>query len=161
MRRKAVVATSVVAMLVLGAVLATTGGAQGQQGQTLKFVTKGGKFSFVDHKPRAKRNEDLGAGDQFMISTPAFSGAKRAGTLDATCTATLGGKNGRGICQGVYTLPSGDIYISARLTPSDTVRGAVTGGTRAFTGARGTFTSVDRPGEKGGDPSDDTITLLP
>jgi len=39
--------------------------------------------------------------------------------------------------------------------------GSVVGGTRAYAGARGTFTSKDRPGEAAGDPSDDTLTLLP
>jgi hypothetical protein len=49
----------------------------------------------------------------------------------------------------------------ARLTPDDKVDGAVGGGNGAYGGARGTFTSIDRPGEKNGDPSDDTIVLLP
>ena len=51
--------------------------------------------------------------------------------------------------------------MSARLSADDETAGAVVGGTGAYVGARGTFSSVDRPGEAGGDPSDETITLLP
>jgi hypothetical protein len=43
---------------------------------------------------------------------------------------------------------------------SGNVTGAIVGGTGAYAGARGTFTSVDRPGGDNA-PSDDTITLLP
>jgi len=50
---------------------------------------------------------------------------------------------------------------SARLSADDTTSGVVVGGSGAYLGARGTFTSVDRPGEANGDPSDDTIKLLP
>jgi hypothetical protein len=61
---------------------------------------------------------------------------------------------------GVYALADGAIFLAARLTPADDVAGPIVGGTRAFAGARGTFTSKARPREAGGDPSDETITLL-
>lgn len=160
MRRNAVIAGSVIASLVTGAVLATTGGAQEQGGQTIKLVTKNARFNLVDHRPRT-RGENFGIGDQFSISTPAFRGGKRVGSLDAACFVTLGGKKGRGVCDGVYNLKDGDIYIAVRLRSSDAIGGAVVGGTGAYVGARGSFKSVDRKGNKGGDPSDDTITLLP
>lgn len=57
----------------------------------------------------------------------------------------------------------GEIHILVRIPLSvegDTA-GSVVGGTRAYAGARCTFTSKDRPGEAAGDPSDDTLTLLP
>ena len=65
--------------------------------------------------------------------------------------------------RGIYTLAGGEIHLLARLDVSeegDTV-GSIVGGTRAYAGARGTFISRDRRGERGGDPSDDTLTLLP
>jgi hypothetical protein len=151
---------SVVAVLSGGAFLATSGGAQTQGGQTIQLVTKNAKFKFVDTRPR-QHSDNLGAGDSFMISAPAYQAGKRAGRLDATCTGTLGGKHGRGVCEGVYDLAGGDIYVSARLTSSNNTRGAVTGGTGSYAGKQGTFQTVDRKGTKGGDPSDDTITLLP
>jgi hypothetical protein len=64
------------------------------------------------------------------------------------------------VCTGVYALSEGELHLQARLAEAD-VHGSVVGGTGAYAGARGTFRSVDRPGEAGGDPSDDTITLLP
>ena len=158
MRRTAVIATSVMALLGMGAFLAASGGAQEQGGQTINLVTKNFSFKFIDHRPRARGEEDASAGDQFLLSGPAFKAGKRVGRVSAQCTFTRGGKNTSGICSGVYALRGGDIYVAARLRPTDTVRGAVVGGTGEYIGARGTFKSVDR---QGGDPSDDTITLLP
>jgi hypothetical protein len=162
MRRTVVVAGSVVAALAAAGVLAVSGGAEAPSGKTLQYISKGGTFKFVDTAPKARSEEDASSGDQFLISTLLYTTAnKRVGTIDARCTFTRGGKNLRGVCDGVYDLPDGDIYLLTRLTPSDTIAGTVVGGTGAFVGARGTFKSVDRPGEKGGDPSDETITLLP
>ena len=162
MQRTAIIAGSVVAALATGGVLAVNGGAQAPTGQTIQLVEKGGSEKFVDVPPRARREFDASTGDTFLFSSGLFDGAnKRAGKLDVRCDFTKGGRKPRGICDGVFALADGDLFITARLTTSDTVTGAVIGGTGAYTGARGTFTSVDRPGEKGGDPSDDTITLLP
>ena len=65
-----------------------------------------------------------------------------------------------GVCEGVFSLPTGDLYAAAKLSNGRTTTGAITGGTRAYAGASGTFKSVTR---SGGDnaPSDTTITLLP
>jgi hypothetical protein len=145
-----------------GGVAAVSGGAQEPTGKTIKLVSKGGDFKFVDVPPKARSEEDARAGDQFALAVPLYSGAnKRVGTLDARCTFTKGGKNGRGLCDGIYTLADGQIHVTARLSNDDDTSGSVSGGTGAYAGARGTFKSVDRPGEKGGDPSDETITLLP
>jgi hypothetical protein len=61
------------------------------------------------------------------------------------------------LCTAVAHLADGDLYLETRFTPvngpSD-VRGAVTGGTGAYLGARGEFTMV-------GSPSTDTFTILP
>ncbi len=162
MRRTAVLAGSIAVALGIAGVLAVTGGAEAPAGTTLKFVSKGGVFKFVDAAPRAKREEDASSGDAFLISTGIYSTAsKRLGTLDAHCTFTRGGRRLRGVCTGIYDLPGGEIHVSARLSADDETAGAVVGGTGAYVGARGTFSSVDRPGEAGGDPSDETITLLP
>lgn len=125
-------------------------------------MSKGGTFKFVDAPPRARSEEDASSGDAFLLSTPLYTRAnKRAGTLDARCTFTKGGRNLRGVCDGIYTIAKDEVHIIARLSPEDDVRGSVVGGTGAYAGARGTFSSVDRPGQAGGDPSDETITLLP
>jgi len=74
-----------------------------------------------------------------------------------------GDRTPRAQCTGIYDLPDGEIHLSARLSADDTTSGVVRSwaGSGTYLGARGTFTSVDRPAEANGDPSDDTIKLLP
>lgn len=162
MRRTTIMAGSTVAALAAAGVLAVSGGAEAPAGQVIKVVEKGAATEkFVDVAPKAKRGFDASSGDAFLFSTPLFDAAnKRVGNLDVRCDFTKGGRASRGICAGVFDLAGGDILISARLSPSGKVEGAVVGGTGAYAGARGTFTSVDRPGGDNA-PSDDTITLLP
>lgn len=166
MRRKAVfVITSLVAVLATGAILAVSGGAQAPGVRTLEFVSKNFSFKLVDNPPRSRgRNAPPGAGDAFVLSGVVTdrAGARR-GSIGAACTVTKGGPRGSSVCEGVYALADGEIHILARLDFSDEgdTAGSVVGGTRAYAGARGTFISKDRRGESGGDPSDDTFTLLP
>ena len=161
MQRSTILAGSVVAALATAGVLAVSGGAEAPSGQTIQVVERGGSEKFVDVAPRARGGFNVSAGDAFLFSSPLFNGAnKRVGTLDARCTFTRGGKQARGICEGVFALADGDLLLSARLSVSGSVKGAIVGGTGAYAGARGTFTSVDRPGGDNA-PSDDTITLLP
>ena len=159
MRRIPIISTAVVAALATGGILAVSGGAQAPTGQTIRFSEKTIAEKFVDAPPRA-RGDDAGAGDAFLFSNQLRSAArKRIGTLDAKCTFTRGGRNARGVCEGVFALPDGDLYASARLSTSNDTTGAITGGTRAYVGARGTFTTVDRPNDNA--DTQTTITLLP
>lgn len=162
MRRTTIITGSAVAALATAGVLAVSGGAQAPTtGQTIEFVEKGGTFKFVDTPPRAKSDFDASAGDLFVFSTPLYTSAnKRYGVLNAKCTFTKGGRAASGVCEGVFSLPNGDLYAAAKLSNGKTTTGVITGGTRAYAGARGTFKSVTR---SGGDnaPSDTTITLLP
>lgn len=162
MRRTAIIAGSVIAALGAGGILAVSGGAESPDAQTLKYVTKNCSFHFSDVPPRSRgREPQPAAGDGFAISCRVFNeAATRVGTLDATCTFTKGGRAGRGVCEGTYALPDGTLYLLASASTGDTTKGAVVGGDGAYAGAHGTFTSVDRPGQAGGDPSDDTFTLL-
>jgi hypothetical protein len=163
-RTVAIIAGSVVAALATGGVIAVSGGAQTPGGQTIQLVTKNFRFKAIDVPPRERGREPSGRGDGFVISARVTDrGGARRGTFDAKCTLTRGGRNGSALCEGAYTLSEGQIFLQARFRNSDEgdVNGAVVGGTRAYAGARGTFKTVDRPGERGGDPSDDTITLLP
>ena len=164
MQRKTIIAGGLVAALAMGGVLAVTGGAQTPSAQTVKLVTKNYEFKAIDVAPRERNRESIGRGDSFVISALVTDDAgARKGNFDVTCTATRGGRNGRAVCHGGYSLKEGALYLTTVFKNSDegNVSGAVSGGTRAYAGARGTFVSVDRPGERGGDPSDDTITLLP
>jgi hypothetical protein len=159
MRRIPIISAAVVAALATGGILAVSGGAQAPTGQTIQFSEKTITEKFVDAPPRA-RGENAGGGDMFLFSNQLRSAAnKRVGTLDAKCTFTRGGRSARGLCEGVFALPDGDLYASARLSTANNTTGAITGGTRAYVGARGTFTTVDPPNERS-DPQT-TITLLP
>jgi hypothetical protein len=161
MRRIPVVLGAVAVAVGTAGAITATGGAQEGGGETIELISKGGSFRFIDERPAARSEEDASAGDQFILSVPlSTAGGKRVGVLDAQCTFTKPGKNIRGLCEGAYSLPKGQIFIAARLSNND-ARGAVVGGTGAYVGARGTVSSIDRPGEKNGDPSDETIKLLP
>jgi hypothetical protein len=167
MRRKAVIViTSLVAALATGAILTVSGGAQSPGGRTVELVTKNFRFKAVDNPPRSSsRNAPPGTGDTFVISALVTDRAgARLGDFHATCSVTRGGRRAVGVCEGIYALTDGEIHLLARLdlsSDSGDTDGSVVGGTRAYAGARGTFASRDRPGESGGDPSDDTLTLLP
>lgn len=162
MQRPAIIAAAVLTALATGGVLAVSGGAQAPTGRTIQLVEKPYTEKFIDVKPRARREFDASAGDAFVFSARLLDSANnRAGTLYARCDFIKGGRRFGGVCTGVFALGDGDLLLSARLSEADTVTGAIVGGTGAYANARGTFTSVDRPGEAGGDPSDDTITLLP
>lgn len=162
MRRMSVLLAASIAALGAGGIAATTGGAQDGAGETIRLVSKGGSFKFIDEPPKSRGGEDTTAGDRFLLTVPlSRPGDGRVGTLDAECTFTKGGSRRlRGICEGAYSLKGGEIFILARLA-DETTTGAVVGGTGDYVGARGTFRSKDRPGRKNGDPSDDTIVLLP
>jgi hypothetical protein len=158
-----VVVAAGVCAAALGGILAASGGAQVTGEQTIKLVEKNCAYKFTDVAPRqSSRNAPPGSGDSFTINCGEFTAQNaRTGTLDARCTATKGGSHVRGVCDGVFDLADGHLYVAASLTPSSTTTGVVTGGDRAYAGARGTFTSVDRPSKSGDAPADNTITLIP
>lgn len=164
MQRAAVVFGAVVAALAAGGVMAVSGGAQDPAGQTINLVTKNFEQKVIDAPPLERNPESIGRGDRFVLEADVVDAAgTRRGNFDVVCTATRGGSKGRLVCEGAYSLKEGAVYVTTvfRNTGTGDVSGAVIGGTRAYAGARGTFTTIDRPGDRGGDPSDDTITLLP
>lgn len=164
MQRAAVVFGVVVAALAAGGVLAVSGGAQAPDGQTINLVTKNFEYKAIDNPPLERNPEWIGRGDRFVLEADVTdAGGTRRGNYDVVCAATKGGSKGRVVCEGAYSLKEGALYLMTvfKNTGGGDVSGAIIGGTRAYAGARGTFTTIDRPGDKGGDPSDDTITLLP
>lgn len=161
-RSAAIVATTAVALGAGAAVLTVSGGAQTPGERTIKLVDRNCAMKFIDVPPRGRgRMAPPGAGDSGTLSCRLENAAgARVGSVDSVGQFTVGGRNGRGVAIGIYKLGDGEIHVMTTLRFSD-VTGSVVGGTGAYAGARGTFAAVDRPGEKGGDPSDDTITLLP
>jgi hypothetical protein len=168
MRRAALIVTVGLVAVATAAAIAVSGEAQSSGGRTINLVLKNCRFTVLDSPPkvhaRSPGNGDLGAGDQFALGCPVFdqAGTTRNGSLNSSCFITRGGTARGGICHAVYGLSDGDIYVQARIGhATNRLAGAVVGGTRAYNGARGSFTSTDRPGTKGGDPGDDVIELLP
>ncbi len=162
----AIIAGSVVAALATGGILAVSGGAQSPGGSTIKLVTKNCTRKYVDVPPRGRGPySPPGVGDSIAGSCQTFDQSGRgAGAFDVTCTFTKGGRRPHDLCDAAYSLAGGDLHAVARPDNKDeTAAGSIVGGTGAYAGARGTFTSVERPGnqEQNGTPKDDTITLLP
>lgn len=146
------------------AVLAAGSGAQAPTARTITLVEKeqGGAGAFVDAAPRARnpRRPTASPGDQLVFTAPLHdaAGRERLGTLSAACLIPRATRNPEGassLCHGVYHLKDGDI-LAGGLPSGDPTRLAVTGGTGAYAGARGTVTSTEA---RGG--STTTIELLP
>jgi hypothetical protein len=147
------------------AAFAFTGDAQ-TAGRTivLKESDKGSLVNFIDNLPHS--SEQRGApvaslGDGLAISTRLQDPAgNRAGRIEAACSDVKQARLQDGavfLCTAVAHLADGDIFLSARFAPVDgpsDVHGALTGGTGAYLGARGDFTSVGRP-------ATDTFSILP
>ena len=153
----------VVPVLAIAAAIAfaTSGGAQTGGERTLKFVEKGGSSKFVDNPPKARtRNGPPSPGDEFIFSSPLYdeSGA-RAGLVAIHCTVEVGAARNLADCQGTAKLKDGTLAVSGLSGDSRKTVVAVTGGTGAYEGARGSVTSVARS-DADNAPSDDTVHLL-
>jgi|tagenome__1003787_1003787.scaffolds.fasta_scaffold20968181_4 hypothetical protein len=142
-------------ILLPGAGNAQTGG-----GQTIKLVESGnGSFKFIDTPPKVTKKHGPSAGDGFMFANKLTDASgKAAGTLIARCNVST--KPSTLLCDGVFKLANGTITGTALTNESSlTSTIAITGGTGAYEGARGSVTSVDRS-HKDNSPADDTIHLL-
>jgi hypothetical protein len=142
----------------------TTGSAQPAGARTIKLFepSKGSTFAFVDNPPKANRRHPRESiGDLFVLSNPVLdkSQTHRLGRSAAQCTTSAAGSPQTAIatCFGTLTLNDGTLAIqtTVRGEPRKTTM-AVTGGTGAYAGARGTLVAV--AGRSG---STDTVTLLP
>jgi hypothetical protein len=166
MRSRAVIAAATGAVVLVGAALFAGGGsAQAPGPRTLTFTEadRGSSFRFVDTPPRSRGQSErtlrLSMGDVLVLRNPLVSGTgQRAGTLHATCVATRGGRLGRAffVCHGAVTLRDGQIAIEVPTRIGDISTGSITGGTGAYNGTRGTFTSREQ-----GPRTIDTFELLP
>ena len=88
---------------------------------------------FIDQPPRGRESP----GDMFLGSGTS-AGAKQ-GSFQFTCTAIT---RRVALCQGAGSFADGVIHVQARVSGEGrTVVAAITGGTGAYAGARGTFTS--------------------
>ena len=160
--RSELLALPAVAAAVVAATVAVGGAsaAQDPAGTTLTFQEsdKGARFSIADVPPksRGKGEPVLSIGDNFTFSNPLLRNGQRAGTSYNHCVVTQPGPISRhgALCAAVLALPDGNLFGQAVTTRDggERVVAAVTGGTGAYAGARGTATS-----ERG----TTTVELLP
>jgi hypothetical protein len=140
------------------AVVAAPGHAQG--GGKTYVITPVGRESlaFADAAPKGFRKNRFSLGDQLFLTTRIKRDGSVPGTSQATITVSdphpLNGNKAHGVVSAVYHLADGDIYSAGtvRFDAAGTGEGAVTGGTGAYAGARGTI----EPGHKR-----DIVHLLP
>jgi hypothetical protein len=98
----------------------------------LQFVERELRTTPIDVGPAGPS-----VGDGFVITSDVFAPAgRRVGRLDFACTTTALGRNSSQICQGVLTLPGGQLTGQFA---GESRRQAITGGTGKYKGARGQF----------------------
>ncbi|MBA2298030.1 MAG: hypothetical protein H0W14_08330 [Actinobacteria bacterium] len=146
--RLGVLALLVLAAVVVGAVAVSQGSAGGSGVQTITFVIPdaGGSFHFVDNRPVQgdPEEEPPTAGDIFVGSQKLFTkDGRRAGTLGFQCVFATGGTKPRGECTGSYGLRGGTIFLQAAFVGEQKIRIAVTGGSGAYEGVRGSVSERD------------------
>jgi hypothetical protein len=109
--------------------------------------------------PVQHKRKQLKIGDHLVMALPLYdaAGAKQ-GVAHATCSVTGKIRNGAPpvLCSGIVSMRDGDIAVLGRVLGPATNRLAIVGGTGAYAGARGNFTSTDY--DSG---STDVLELLP
>jgi hypothetical protein len=151
--------------------LAGTGAAQQPGEQTLTFYESenAGTYAFTDVRPLSKYDKHgeptrISPGDGFVLTIPLFSDTARktrVGKIFGECHATETPKGSFDkstmLCHGVVRINrSGTLTITGTIVGEAAPTFAVDGGTGAYEGARGTFSSKHaKPGDI------DTIHLLP
>ena len=165
MKRVHVLAISGLAAIAGALLLVTSGSAQSTGERTLTFFepNKGGTFKFVDEPPRSGPRHGISIGDEIAFSDPILDhpGGSALGRAYGTGTFVKGSKPGNALVlgRGALKLADGEIVVEGLLRSTDSPHTdtlAVVGGTGAYEGARGSFSS-----EQMSSGSQDTIRLLP
>jgi hypothetical protein len=164
MKRLAVLAAVAVTASIVVAVLAGSGTAQpGSRTLTFTESSKGETFRFIDLPPRSGRRRGLptriSPGDEFVFgNTLLDSAGRRAGRIEGYCKALRAGRRFERVrfgCYGHARLTDGTLSFTANLTLiQGPLRGEVTGGSGAYEGANGSFTS------RGERPTVDTFHVV-
>jgi hypothetical protein len=171
MKRLALLAALAATAVTVLAVLASSGGAQSGE-RTIVLTQPEGGFETLDLTPPMTRRGSLSPspGDHLISTHRLVDAAKRrAGRLEQVCTAVYAARSidrAFYLCTGVAHLADGDLFLVARFRPprpepASTVRGALTGGTAAYAGARGTFISTPGVPSRRRVPSNYTFHILP
>jgi hypothetical protein len=147
MRRPAIITiTTIGAAAAAAAALATTSPANpaGPPTGELHLVGRPGSVTLVDNPPRQHgRHHPPSRGDGFVMTETVFDPASgdRIGRTQTACTV-IDARHGRLQCTGTIVLPQGEIAVQGDGQPPF----AVTGGTGAFAGARGTLDGSEHDG---------------
>jgi hypothetical protein len=168
-RLPTIIGTGLVAAATASAIAVTSGSAQAPGDRTLTFVerTVPANSAFADVPPLwTKKRPGPSAGDGFLFDDTVLdaTGATKVGRLRGRCSFVKVAKKpdeSVGLCDTIYVLRDGTITVSATFAFDRAPHSlAVTGGTGAYEGARGSAVSTDRPG-RNNPLSDTTIHLLP
>jgi hypothetical protein len=162
--------TIVVAAAVIAAARSGESAAQQPAGRTVVLFEsgQGGSSRFVDNPPRSPvSNPDsprarFSIGDQGYWTSPILDrrGGKRIGRVYGAETVLRGTRFPKveNVIHAIFKLADGQIVVDAVVDERhpELAQGAITGGTGAYEGARGTFTT--KPGSSG---NEDSLRLLP
>jgi allene oxide cyclase len=165
-RLPTIIGAGLVAAATASAIAVTSGSAQAPGERTLTFVEREtNTFVLADVPPLAGKHGGPSKGDTILFKNTVLdsTGATKLGSFEARCTflrATKQIDGSRAICDAAYTLGDGMITASVATTFTNKVTFAVTGGTGAYEGARGSGTNISRPGNNNS-LSDTVIHLLP
>jgi hypothetical protein len=168
-RLPTIIGAGLVAAATASAIAVTSGTAQAPGERTLTFVERSvpANEAFADVPPlMTKKRPNPSKGDGFLFDDTVLdaTGATKVGRFRGRCSfikVTRKFDGSVALCDAIYVLPDGTITASATFVfnPSP-VRFAVTGGTGAYEGARGSGVSTERPGRN--NPLTDTVIhLLP
>lgn len=156
---------TIVAATLATVAVATAGSASGQAqgGRTIQLRESGGGLSAVDLPPRARsRKSPPSRGDMVVFTKRLVTpDAKAAGTLHSVCVVTVPRRSIETAtmqCNGTIVLRDGTLAVETALAigSANVATLAVTGGTGAYEGARGSMVSR----ESGDGAAGDTIHLL-
>ena len=165
MKRTALL-VSLAATILLAAVLAPTGGAQSAGERTFKLIEEDESAAFGDVAPRSRndRNPRFSGGDMHVFTSRLFDEEnRRVGRLYAQCTTVRSGRTfvqARFQCSATLVLRDGTIAVNTAFDGNqrdEDVLAAVTGGTGAYQGARGSISQRNLPGGR----MENTVHLLP
>jgi allene oxide cyclase len=163
--KKRMTALAVLGAGVVAVAIAASGSAQTSGGRTLHVFErdKGTTFKVLDRGPKIK-HDILSVGDELIAMSPVFdqSRKRRIGLISFDCVTTKPGSKkfpeGEQLCSAAYRFKDGQLTTTGSLRDVGEPVEAVTGGTGAYEGAKGTFVSHRAKNEGG---SVDTIKLLP
>src|SRR5205814_2478058 len=126
--------------------IAGVAGAAKTSGTTFHLVEKDEGFNFVDNKPLSGKAHIASIGDMFAFTSSLWTpGHKRAGSLNASCVVTSGGKHPIFECTGTFGLAGGQLELQTTMRENvNPTNIAIVGGTGAYEGALGSIKAVSR-----------------